>query len=140
LIISARVIPIQILDIIELLLPLGLNKYDTWRIQPVKCYIDNFVRLWSCIRNINKYFSRCCQGSQLSLSIYRLSKIVLVSIISLIELSFALCLLMVFTGKCMTGFNLPANYHSDLKSLLRKSRSRLSSPRSFRSYIREIVD
>jgi hypothetical protein len=37
----------------ELLPPLGLNKYNTWRILPVKCYIDNHVRLWSCIRNVN---------------------------------------------------------------------------------------
>jgi hypothetical protein len=39
---------------IELLPPLGLNKYDTWRILLVKCYIDNYVRLRSCIRNVNK--------------------------------------------------------------------------------------
>jgi hypothetical protein len=39
---------------IELLPSLGLNKYDTWRIVPVKCYIvDNYVHLRSCIRNIN---------------------------------------------------------------------------------------
>jgi hypothetical protein len=38
---------------IEVLPPLGKYKYDAWRILPVKCYIDNFVRLWSCIRNIN---------------------------------------------------------------------------------------
>jgi hypothetical protein len=38
---------------IELLLSLGLNKYDTSKILPVKCYIDNFVCLWSYIRNIN---------------------------------------------------------------------------------------
>jgi hypothetical protein len=47
---------------------------------------------------------------------------------------------MVFTGSCMTRFNLPANYHSDPESLIRKSRSRLSSPGSFGSHIREIVD
>jgi hypothetical protein len=28
-------------------------KYDTWRILSVKCYINNSVRLWSCIRNVN---------------------------------------------------------------------------------------
>jgi hypothetical protein len=38
---------------IEILPPLGKYKYDTWRILPVKCYIDNFMRLRSCIRNIN---------------------------------------------------------------------------------------
>jgi hypothetical protein len=36
-----------------------------------------------------------------------------VSIISLTELSVALRLFMVFTGKCMTGFDLLANYHPD---------------------------
>jgi hypothetical protein len=33
--------------------PLGKYKYDTWRILPVKCYIDNSMRLRSCIRNVN---------------------------------------------------------------------------------------
>jgi hypothetical protein len=41
------------LDMIEILPPLGKYKYDTWRILPMKCYIDNSVCLWSCIRNIN---------------------------------------------------------------------------------------
>jgi hypothetical protein len=40
----------------------------------------------------------------------------------------------------MTGFNLPANYHSDLESLIRKSRLRLSSPGSSGSHAREIID
>jgi hypothetical protein len=66
--------------------------------------------------------------------------IVLVSIISLVELSIALCLFMVFTGKCMTGLDLPANYHPDPESLLRKSCCSISSPGSSRSRIREIVD
>jgi hypothetical protein len=39
---------------IEVLPPLEKYKYDTWTILPVKCYIDNSVRLWSCIRNVNK--------------------------------------------------------------------------------------
>jgi hypothetical protein len=43
-----------VLDMIEVLPPMGKYKYDTWRILPVKCYIDNFVCLQSCIRNINK--------------------------------------------------------------------------------------
>jgi hypothetical protein len=30
---------------IEILPPLGKYKYDTWRILPVTCYIDNSVRL-----------------------------------------------------------------------------------------------
>jgi hypothetical protein len=41
---------------IELFLPLELNKYDTWRILLVKCYIDNYVCLQSYIRNVNKNF------------------------------------------------------------------------------------
>jgi hypothetical protein len=40
----------------------------------------------------------------------------------------------------MTGFNLLANYHSNPESLIRKSRSRLSSSGSFGSHFREIVD
>jgi hypothetical protein len=40
----------------------------------------------------------------------------------------------------MTIFNLMANYHSDLESLRRKSRSRLSSLGYSRSHVREIVE
>jgi hypothetical protein len=106
----------------------------------VKCYVDNSVGLWSCIRNINKHFWRCCRGrSQYLLSDYRLHRIILTSIISLTDLSATMCLFMVFTGSCMTGFDLPANYHLDLESLIRKSCSRLSSPGSSRSHVREIV-
>jgi hypothetical protein len=47
---------VLILDMIEVLPPLGKCKYDAWRILPVKCYINNFVRLWSCIRNINSCY------------------------------------------------------------------------------------
>jgi hypothetical protein len=47
---------------------------------------------------------------------------------------------MVFTGSCMTGVNLPDNYHSDPESLIRKSHSRLSSPGSSISHVLEIVD
>jgi hypothetical protein len=36
-------------------------------------------------------------------------------------------LFMVFTGKCMIGFDLPANYHPDPESLRSKSYFRLSS-------------
>jgi hypothetical protein len=32
---------VLVLDIIEILPPLGKYKYDTWRILLVKCYIDN---------------------------------------------------------------------------------------------------
>jgi hypothetical protein len=48
-------------------------------------------------------------------------------------------LFMVFTWCCMTWFDLPANYHSDLESLIRKSRSRLSSPGYSGSHVWEIV-
>jgi hypothetical protein len=44
---------VLILDMIEVLPLLEKYKYDTWIILPVKCYIDNFVRLWSHIRNVN---------------------------------------------------------------------------------------
>jgi hypothetical protein len=127
---------VLVLDMIEILPPLKKYKYDTWRILPVKCYIDN-----TCIRNVNKHFCRCCRGgSQYLLSIYILHMVILTSIISLTDLSAALYLFMVFTGSCMIGFDLPANYHLDPESLIRKSRSRLSSPRSSESYIRDIVD
>jgi hypothetical protein len=43
------------LDMIEVVPPLGKYKYNTWRILSVKCYIDNSVRLRSCIRNVNKH-------------------------------------------------------------------------------------
>jgi hypothetical protein len=46
---------VLILDMREVLSPLGKYKYDTCRILLVKCYIDNSVRLRNCIQNINKY-------------------------------------------------------------------------------------
>jgi hypothetical protein len=99
------------------------------------------VRLQIYIRNMNKHFWRYCQGgSQYLLSVYILYGIILASIISLTNLSAALRLFMVFTWSYMTRFDLQANYHSDLESLIRKSRSRLSSPGSSGSHIREIVD
>jgi hypothetical protein len=86
---------------IEILPPLGKYKYDTWRILLVKCYIDNSVRLRSYIRNANKHFWRRCRGgSQYLLSVYRLQGIILASIISLIDLSAALLLFVLVTGKC----------------------------------------
>jgi hypothetical protein len=45
---------VLVLDMIEILPLLGKYKYDTWRILPVKCYIDSSVCLWSCIRNFNR--------------------------------------------------------------------------------------
>jgi hypothetical protein len=136
---------VLVLDMIKILPPLGKYKYDTWRILPMKCYIDNSVHLRSYIRNINKHFWRHCRGgnqggNQYLLSVYRLHEIILVSIISLADLSASLCLCLVFTGRCMTGFDLPANYHSDPESLIWKSRSRFSSLGSSRSHIRGIVD
>jgi hypothetical protein len=38
---------------IEIFPPMGKYKYDTWRIVSVKCYINNSMRLRSCIRNVN---------------------------------------------------------------------------------------
>jgi hypothetical protein len=76
---------------IEIPPPLGKYKCDTWRILPVKCYNDNSVRLQSCIRNINEHFwHRCWGGSQYLLSVYRLHRIILASIISLVDLSASL--------------------------------------------------
>jgi hypothetical protein len=66
--------------------------------------------------------------------------IILTSIISRADLSAFLCLCLVFAGRCMTGFDLPVNYHSNPESLIRKSRSRFSSPESLGSHIRDIVD
>jgi hypothetical protein len=126
---------------IDILPALGKYKYDIWRILTVKCYIDNSVRLQSCIRNVNKHFWSLCQGgSEYLLSVYGLHMIILTGIICLVDLFAAQCLFMVFIGSCMAGFDLLSNYHLDLESLIRKSRSRLSSPRSFGSHIQEIVD
>jgi hypothetical protein len=92
---------VLVLDMIETLPPFEKYKYDTWRILPVKCYIHNFVRLRSCIRNNNKHFWRRCQGgSQYLLSVYRLHGIILTSIVSLADLSTALWLFVVVTEKC----------------------------------------
>jgi hypothetical protein len=46
---------VLVLDMIEILPPLGKYKYDTKRILPVKCYIDNSVCLWSYIQNVNTH-------------------------------------------------------------------------------------
>jgi hypothetical protein len=51
-----------VLDMIENLTPLGKYKYNTWRILPMKCYIDNSVRLRSCIRNVNRDDDRFCSS------------------------------------------------------------------------------
>jgi hypothetical protein len=109
-----------VLDMIEILPTLGKYKYDTWRILPVKCYIDNSVRLWSCIRNVNKHFCRrWWGGSQYLLSIYRLHEIILTSIISLTDLSAALWLFVVVTGKCFVGPKSLTVHHLFLRFTLR---------------------
>jgi hypothetical protein len=36
---------VLVLNMIEILPPLGKYKYDTWKILTVKCYIDNSMRL-----------------------------------------------------------------------------------------------
>jgi hypothetical protein len=48
---------VLVLDMIEIINPLGADKYDTWRILLVKCYIDNFVHLRSCIRTLTSISS-----------------------------------------------------------------------------------
>jgi hypothetical protein len=109
-----------ILDMIEILHPLGKYKYDTWRILPVKCYIYNSVRLRSCIRNINKHFWRHCQGGrQYLLSVYRLHRIILASIISLADLSASLYLCVVFIGKILFELEPPTIHHSFRRFTLR---------------------
>jgi hypothetical protein len=102
-----------VLDMIEILPPLGKYKYDTWRILPVKCYIDNSMCLWSYIRNVNMHFRCCCQGgSEYLFSIYRIHVIILTSIISLTDLSTALWLFVVVTGKCFVGPESSIVHHS----------------------------
>jgi hypothetical protein len=104
---------VLILDMIEILPPLGKYKYDTWRILPVKCYINNSVDLQSCIKNVNKHFYRRCQcGSQYLLSVYRLHGVILTSIISIIDLSAATWLFVVVTGRCFVEPESPTVHHS----------------------------
>jgi hypothetical protein len=99
---------------------LGKYKYDTWRILPVKCYIDNSMRLQSYIQNVNQHFwRRYWGGIQYLLSIYRLHGIILTSIISLIDLSATLWLIVEVTGKCFVGPKSPTVHHSFLRFTLR---------------------
>jgi hypothetical protein len=105
-----------VLDMIEILPLLEKYKYDTWRLLPVKCYIDNSVRLRSCIGNVNKHFWRRCRGGSLYfLSIYRLHEIILTSIISLTDLSATPWLFVVVTGKCFVRPKSPIVHHSFLR-------------------------
>jgi hypothetical protein len=48
-----ELLSVLVLDMIEIFPPSRKYKYDTRRILSVKCYIDNFVRLLSCIINVN---------------------------------------------------------------------------------------
>jgi hypothetical protein len=61
-----------VLYMIEMLPPLGKYKYNTLRILPVKCYIDNYVCLRSCIRNINMHLCYFCANNISYLSCERL--------------------------------------------------------------------
>jgi hypothetical protein len=125
---------VLVLDMIEILPPLGKYKYDTWRILPVKCYIDNSVHLQGCIRNVKKHFWRRCRGgSQYLLSVYRLHGIILTSIISLTDLSAALWLFVVVIGKCFVGPKSPIAHHSFLRFM-----SRFISTRHLGFLIREV--
>jgi hypothetical protein len=104
---------VLVLDMIEILPRLGKYKYNTWRILSVKCYIDNSVHLRSCIGNINKHFwHHCWGGRQYLLSVYILHRIILASIISLVDLFASLCLCVVFTGKILFGPKPPTIHHS----------------------------
>jgi hypothetical protein len=68
--------------------------------------------MWSCIRNVNKHFSRRCRGgSQYLLSVYRLHGIILTSIISLTDLPAAMWLFLVVTGKCFVRLESPIVHH-----------------------------
>jgi hypothetical protein len=40
-----ELLPVLVVDMIEILRRLGKYKYDTWRILPVKSYIDNSIEL-----------------------------------------------------------------------------------------------
>jgi hypothetical protein len=109
-----------VLDMIEILPPLGKYKYDTWRILPVKCYIDNSMRLQNYRRNVIKHFWHHCEGgSQYLLSIYRLHGIILPSIIGLTELSSALWLFVVVTRKSFIRPESATAHHSFLRITLR---------------------
>jgi hypothetical protein len=114
---------VLVLDTIEIIPPLEKYKYNNWRILPVKCYIDNFVRLQSCIQNVNKHFwHRCRGGSQYLLSIYGLHMTILTRIISLTDLSATLWLFVVVTEKAFVGPKSPTVHHSFIS--LRRDLSR----------------
>jgi hypothetical protein len=49
-----------VLDMIEILPPMEKYRYDTYRILSVKCYIDNFVCLRICVRNVSSIITMYC--------------------------------------------------------------------------------
>jgi hypothetical protein len=59
---------VLVLDMIEILSPLEKYKYDTWRILPMKYYIDYFVCLRSCIRNVNRASNKHVENSNKTFS------------------------------------------------------------------------
>jgi hypothetical protein len=121
---------------IEVLPPLEKYKYDTWRILHVKCYINNSVCLWSYIRNVNKHFWHSCQGGrQYLLSIYRLHRIILASIINLADLSASLCSCVVFTGKILFRPEPPTIHHS-----FQRFKSRFFSIELLGALIRQVCE
>jgi hypothetical protein len=59
--ITTRVILVHILDMIELLLPIGLNKYDIQRILIVKCLYATMHKIrYSSVADIVNYFKEIC--------------------------------------------------------------------------------
>jgi hypothetical protein len=126
---------VLVLDMIEILPPMGKYKYDTWRILPVKCYIDNSMHLQSYIRNVNKHFWCHCWGeSQYLLSVYRLHGIILTSIINLTDLFADLWLFVVVTEKCFVGPESPIVHHLFPRFMLR-----FISIGLLRSLIRQVI-
>jgi hypothetical protein len=125
---------VLVLHMIDILPPLGKYKYDTCRILPVKCYNDSSMCLRSCIQNVNKHFWRHCRGgSHYLLSVYRLHGIILTCIISLTNLSTALWLFVVVTGKCFIRPESPIVHHSFPRFM-----SRFISTGLLRSLIRQV--
>jgi hypothetical protein len=77
--------------------------------------------------NVNKHlWHRCQRGSQYLLSFYRLHGIILTSIISLTDLSIALWLFVVVTGKGFVRLESPIVHHSFLRFTSRFISTRLN--------------
>jgi hypothetical protein len=126
---------------IDVLPPLRKYKYGTRRILRWSATLTILCTCGAVYKMSTSIFGAIAGGGRQYLSsVYRLHRIILASIISLANLSASVCFCLVFAGRCMTGFDLLANYHSDLESLIRKSRSRFSSPGSSGSHVQDIVD